>query len=62
MPSTSLVHAIREVGYGLMLVEAAVTHDTKMEIIKEIGKQLTISIPDGLLPVLLIVDPQERRD
>jgi len=57
MPSTTLVHAIDEVGYDLMLVEADVTHNATMEIIKDTGKRLTISIPHGLLPVNLIVDP-----
>jgi hypothetical protein len=57
MPSTTLVHAIDEVGYDLMLVEADVTHNATMEIIKDTGERLTISIPHGLLPVNLIVDP-----
>jgi hypothetical protein len=57
MPSTTSVHAIHEVGYELMLVGAKVTDNATAEIIKDTGKLLTISIPDGLLPVHLIVDP-----
>ena len=56
MPST-LVHAIREVGYEPMLVGAKITENATAEIIKDTGKLLTISIPGGLLPVHLIVDP-----
>jgi hypothetical protein len=51
------ISVIQEVGYGLMSVEAVVTHNTTMEIIKDARERLTISIPDGLLPVNLIVDP-----
>ncbi|MBV9161089.1 MAG: hypothetical protein JO309_13655 [Pseudonocardiales bacterium] len=40
-----------------MLVGAKVTGTARAEIIKDTGKLLTISIPDGLLPVHLIVDP-----
>jgi hypothetical protein len=40
-----------------MLVEADVTRNATMEIIKDTGERLTISIPHGLLPVNLIVDP-----
>jgi hypothetical protein len=57
MPSTTPVHAIHEVGYELMLVGARVTDNATVEIIKDTGKLLTISIPGGLLPVHLIVDP-----
>lgn len=57
MPSTTPVHTIQEMGYELMLVGAKVTHSTTLEIIEDTGKLLTISIPDGLLPVHLIVDP-----
>ena len=62
MPSTTLVHAIHEVGYELMLVGARVTDNATAEIIKDTGNLLTISIPGGLLPVHLIVDPRGRRD
>ncbi|MBV9160282.1 MAG: hypothetical protein JO281_01725, partial [Pseudonocardiales bacterium] len=44
-------------GYELMLVGAIVTGTTRAEIIKDTGQYLTISMPDGLLPVHLIVDP-----
>jgi len=57
MPSTTLVHATHEVGYELMLVGARVTANAIAEIIKDTGTLLTISIPGGLLPVHLIVDP-----
>jgi hypothetical protein len=57
MLSTTLVHAIHEVGYELMLVGAKVTDNATAEIIKDTGELLTISIPGGLLPVHLIVDP-----
>jgi hypothetical protein len=57
MPSTTSVHAIHEVGYELMLVGAKVTDNATAEIIKDTGELLTISIPGGLLPVHLIVDP-----
>jgi hypothetical protein len=40
-----------------MLVGATVTGTARAEIIKDTGKLLTISIPGGLLPVHLIVDP-----
>lgn len=40
-----------------MLVGATVTATARIEIVKDTGKRLTISIPDGLLPVHLIVDP-----
>lgn len=40
-----------------MLVEADITHNAIMEIVKDTGERLTISIPYGLLPVNLIVDP-----
>ena len=62
MPSTTLVHAIHEVGYELMLGGARVTDNATVEIIKDTGKLLTISIPGGLLPVHLTVDPRGRRD
>jgi hypothetical protein len=57
MPSITLVHAIHEVGYELMLVGARVTDNATAEIIKDNGRLLTISIPGGLLPVRLTVDP-----
>jgi hypothetical protein len=44
-------------GYELILVEADVTRNATIEIIKDTGERLTISIPHGLLPVNLIVDP-----
>lgn len=44
-------------GYELMLVESDVTRNATIEIIKNTGERLTISIPHGLLPVNLIVDP-----
>lgn len=62
MPSIIFVHAIYEVGYELMLVEARVTNNLTAEIIKDTGKLLTISIPNGLLPVHLVVDPQVQHD
>ncbi|MGB8198492.1 MAG: hypothetical protein WCF33_02150 [Pseudonocardiaceae bacterium] len=40
-----------------MLVGARVTDNATAEIIKDTGTLLTISIPGGLLPVHLIVDP-----
>ena len=40
-----------------MLVEARVTNNATVEIIKDTGKLLTISIPNGMLPVHLVVDP-----
>jgi hypothetical protein len=40
-----------------MLVGAKVTNTARVEIVKDTGKLLTISIPGGLLPVHLIVDP-----
>jgi hypothetical protein len=40
-----------------MLVGAKVTNTARVEIVKDTGKLLTISITDGLLPVHLIVDP-----
>lgn len=40
-----------------MLVGATVTNTARVEIVKDTGKLLTISIPGGLLPVHLIVDP-----
>ncbi|MGH3865640.1 MAG: hypothetical protein ACRDQ4_05780 [Pseudonocardiaceae bacterium] len=40
-----------------MLVAARVTDNATAEIILDTGKLLTISIPAGLLPVHLIVDP-----
>jgi hypothetical protein len=40
-----------------MLGGAAVTNTARVEIVKDTGKLLTISIPGGLLPVHLIVDP-----
>lgn len=46
-----------EMGYELILVEADVTRNATIEIIKDTGERLTISIPHGLLPVNLIVDP-----
>jgi len=55
--SIIFVHAIYEVGYELMLVEARVTNNATAEIIKDTGKLLTISIPNGQLPVYLVVDP-----
>ncbi|MBV9144122.1 MAG: hypothetical protein JO115_24920 [Pseudonocardiales bacterium] len=57
MLSIIVVHAIYEVGYELMLVEARVTNNATAEIIKDTGKLLTISIPNGMLPVHLVVDP-----
>jgi hypothetical protein len=57
MPSPTFDHAIHEVGYELMLVGARVTDNATAEIIRDNGKLLTISIPGGLLPVHLIVDP-----
>ncbi|MBV9143452.1 MAG: hypothetical protein JO115_21495 [Pseudonocardiales bacterium] len=57
MLSIIFVHAIYEVGYELMLVEARVTNNATVEIIKDTGKLLTISIPNGMLPVHLVVDP-----
>ncbi|MBV9161714.1 MAG: hypothetical protein JO281_09230 [Pseudonocardiales bacterium] len=36
---------------------ATVTGTSTVEIIKDTGKRLTISIPDGMLPVHLTVDP-----
>ena len=57
MPSTTLVHAIHEMEYELMLVDAIVTDNATAEIIKDTGTRLTIRIPDGLLPVHLTVDP-----
>jgi hypothetical protein len=50
-------YVIQEVGYELMLVGARVTGTARAEIIRDTGKFLTISIPDGLLPVHLTVDP-----
>jgi hypothetical protein len=43
-----IICVIHEVGDELMLIEAAVNYT---------GKLLTISIPERLLPVCLIVDP-----
>lgn len=40
-----------------MLVVATVTDRARAEIVKDTGKLLTISIPNGLLPVYLVVDP-----
>ncbi len=40
-----------------MLVAAKVTDGARAEIIQDTGTLLTISIPNGLLPVHLIVDP-----
>jgi hypothetical protein len=40
-----------------MLVGADITDNAIMEITEDTGKRLTISIPYGLLPVNLIVDP-----
>jgi hypothetical protein len=40
-----------------MLVAARVTDNERAEIIKDTGNLLTISIPGGLLPVHLTVDP-----
>ncbi|MBV9143514.1 MAG: hypothetical protein JO115_21815 [Pseudonocardiales bacterium] len=40
-----------------MLVIAKVTDRLIAEIVKDTGKLLTISIPSGLLPVHLVVDP-----
>jgi hypothetical protein len=57
MPSTTLVRAIHEMGNEPMLVGAKVTDNAIAEIIKDTGTLLTISIPGGLLPVHLIVDP-----
>lgn len=44
-------------GYDPMPAGARVTDNTRAELIKDTGKLLTISIPDGLLPVRLTVDP-----
>jgi hypothetical protein len=57
MPSTTVVHAIHEMGYDLMLVDALVTDNATAEIIRDTGTRLTIRIPGGLLPVHLTVDP-----
>ena len=63
MPSTTVVHAIHDVGYELMLGETTVTNNAIAEIINDTGKLLTISIPGGPLPVHLTVDhPGGRRD
>jgi hypothetical protein len=51
-----LIHAIHEMGYELMLVDAIVTDDATVEIIGDTGTRLTIRIPGGLLPVHLTVD------
>ena len=40
-----------------MLVGARVTDAARVEIIKDTGELLTISIPNELLPVHLTVDP-----
>lgn len=40
-----------------MLVDAIVTDDATVEIIRDTGTLLTIRIPGGLLPVHLTVDP-----
>lgn len=40
-----------------MLVVARVTGTLTAEIIRDNGELLTISIPSGLLPVHLVVDP-----
>jgi hypothetical protein len=40
-----------------MLVGVKVTGNAIAESVKDTGELLTISIPDGLLPVHLIVDP-----
>jgi hypothetical protein len=40
-----------------MLVVAKVTDRLRAEIVKDTGKLLTISIPNGQLPVYLVVDP-----
>lgn len=45
-----------------MLVDAVVTDDATVEIIRDTGTLLTIRIPGGLLPVHLTVDPRERSD
>jgi hypothetical protein len=57
MPSTTLVHAIHEMEYELVLVDAIVTDNATAEIISDTGTRLTIRIPGGLLPVHLTVDP-----
>ncbi len=57
MPSTTLVHAIHEMEYELMLVDAIVTDNATAKIIGDTGTRLTIRIPGGLLPVHLTVDP-----
>jgi hypothetical protein len=57
MPSTTLIQATYDARYELMLVGAEVTKTAKAEIVKDTGALLTISIPGGLLPVHLIVDP-----
>ena len=40
-----------------MLVGARVTGTARAEIIRDTGELLTISIPDGILPAQLTVDP-----
>ena len=57
MPSTTVVRAIHDMEYELMLVDALVTDNATAEIIRDTGTRLTIRIPDGLLPVHLTVDP-----
>ncbi len=57
MPSTIVVHAIHDMEYELMLVDAIVTDNATAKIIRDTGTRLTIRIPGGLLPVHLTVDP-----
>jgi hypothetical protein len=52
-----LIHAIHEMEYELVLVDALVTDNATAEIIRDTGTRLTIRIPGGLLPVHLTVDP-----
>ncbi len=59
MPSTTLVHAIHEMEYALMLVDAIVTDNATADIIKDTGTRLTIRIPGGLLPVHPAASPRE---
>lgn len=57
VPSVIVIHAVQEVGYELMLVGVSVIGTARAEIIRDSGELLTISIPGGMLPVHLIVDP-----
>jgi hypothetical protein len=57
MPSTTVVPTIHDMEHELMLVDAIVTDKATAKIIRDTGTRLTISIPGGLLPVHLTVDP-----